>query len=168
MRFKDLTGQTFNRLLIKEPVGAKPGGFMWRCICVCGKIVEVRTAHLLHGHQKSCGCLKDENTKKRATIHGASAGGKLTGTYVSWKRMRERCHNPKAQNYAWYGAKGVIVCNRWRNSFVRFLADMGERPTGHTIERRDVFGDYEPKNCYWLHKSQQWKNKRKPQSIDTQ
>lgn len=62
--------------------------------------------------------------------------------------MRTRCHNPRSRGYRWYGAKGVKVCARW-DRFANFLADMGEPPEGHTLDRINRNGDYEPLNCVW-------------------
>lgn len=78
-----------------------------------------------------------------------------TPTYTTWRKMRERCRNPKSAQWKWYGARGISVCARWE-SFENFLADMGERPAGHTLDRypnRD--GNYEPGNCRWANHAEQ-------------
>lgn len=76
--------------------------------------------------------------------------------------MVKRCTNPN--NWAWkyYGGRGIDVCKRWRESFANFLADMGERPRGLTLDRRDNDGDYTPKNCRWVTRAEQSRNRRKP------
>jgi hypothetical protein len=76
--------------------------------------------------------------------------------------MLQRCRDPKARNYKWYGARGITVCERWRgkDGFENFRADMGERPDGLTLDRIDPFGNYEPGNCRWATWTEQQRNKR--------
>jgi len=80
--------------------------------------------------------------------------------YNSWRAMRKRCHYPAHHNYPSYGGRGITVCERWRFSFDNFLEDMGFRPEGHTLDRIDNDGDYEPGNVRWATAEQQRKNKR--------
>lgn len=80
--------------------------------------------------------------------------------YWSWIDMRKRCNNKKCLSYKDYGGRGIKVCEQW-NSFQAFLADMGPRPFGWTIDRIDVNGNYEPSNCRWVPKAHQNKNTRK-------
>jgi hypothetical protein len=69
--------------------------------------------------------------------------------YPAWQQMILRCHDPKNSVYPRYGAKGIRVCDRWRKDFLNFLADMGERPKGMTLDRINPYGNYEPDNCRW-------------------
>lgn len=73
--------------------------------------------------------------------------------------MRARCHNPKDRAYPGYGGRGIVVCDRWRWSFLAFLADMGERPSGTTLDRIDGSGNYEPGNCRWASVAEQTENR---------
>jgi hypothetical protein len=73
--------------------------------------------------------------------------------------MLSRCCNPKAENYPRYGGVGISLCREW-HSFTHFVADMGERPKGKTLDRIDPYGNYEPGNCRWATASEQAQNKR--------
>ena len=84
---------------------------------------------------------------------------KATPTYNSWRAMIQRCHYPRHPFYALYGGRGITVCARWRK-FANFLEDMGERPDGMTLDRKDVEDIYWPGNCRWATKSQQRWNRR--------
>ncbi len=80
--------------------------------------------------------------------------------YSSWVAAKSRCYNPKDKAYKHYGARGIIMCERWFNSSKVFLEDMGSRPVGMTLERLDVNGNYELSNCKWASWAEQRKNKR--------
>jgi len=80
--------------------------------------------------------------------------------YRTWKGMRERCRYEKHKDYAIYGGRGIKVCDRWLN-FENFVADVGEKPLGYTLDRVDYNGDYEPNNFRWASPSEQSKNQRK-------
>lgn len=83
--------------------------------------------------------------------------------YSSWQNMLQRCQNPKNPRYMDYGGRGITVCERWQD-FRNFLADMGDRPAGFTLERKDNSGNYEPGNCIWLIAYMQAKNRRRAKS----
>lgn len=153
----DLSGRRFGLLVVDERVGTtEDSKALWRCRCDCGGESVVRGCYLRSGHTKSCGCQKGRrNGEAAATTHGMSG----TPTYGTWRKMIERCTNPNARQWEWYGGRGVTVCDRWR-SFENFLADMGERPEGRTLDRVDVNGNYEPGNCRWATWPEQCANKR--------
>jgi hypothetical protein len=84
----------------------------------------------------------------------------LSPTYRSWKGMLQRCSNPNHVAWKNYGGRGIRVCEQWINSFEAFLSDMGERPAGKTLDRKDNDGNYEPSNCKWSTKGEQALNRR--------
>lgn len=89
-------------------------------------------------------------------VHGHTAGGQ-SPTYKSWHDMKDRCLNPNNDFYSHYGGRGIVVCEQWLR-FESFLANMGERPKGTTIDRINVNGNYEPSNCRWATGKQQADN----------
>lgn len=91
--------------------------------------------------------------------HGHAARKGNSRAYVCWMNIRRRCENPKASQYAWYGGRGIKVCERWQ-AFENFLADMGEPKDGESIDRIDSNGNYEPSNCRWVGRDVQGLNKR--------
>lgn len=97
--------------------------------------------------------------------HGHARVGVKSATYITWGGMIQRCFNPKAPTWEYYGGRGITVCARWR-SFENFLADMGERPQGRTLDRLDNDGNYEPGNCQWATRSEQLLNRRRPSNYD--
>ena len=92
--------------------------------------------------------------------HCTAKRGHRTPTYITWNGMIQRCTNPASSAYGSYGARGITVCGRWLK-FDNFLADMGERPRGTSIDRIDVNGHYEPSNCRWATAAEQRANQRK-------
>ena len=150
-RFLDLRGQKFGRLVPFEIVSHCP--VRWRCLCDCGKETVVPSIALRAGQTKSCGCLNRdlaaERTRSRA-VHGQWQ----TSEYHTWVEMKAKCYNTAHLRYAKFGAQGIGVCERWRESFPNFLADMGQRPEEYVLVRKDVTKDFSPENCEWVTKSQ--------------
>lgn len=95
----------------------------------------------------------------RGEEHGYARRGQVSPTYTVWANMKQRCLNPNHPRYEDYGGRGIGVCTRWLD-FENFLADMGERPAGLTLERTDNDGDYDPFNCCWATYTQQSNNQR--------
>lgn len=94
-----------------------------------------------------------------ALVHGGTRGRRRTREYAAWISMRGRCNRPSDTAYPNYGGRGISVCRRW-DSFVAFRDDMGECPSGYTLDRIDVDGNYEPGNCRWVSRAEQNRNKR--------
>lgn len=120
---------------------------------------------------KRCGAPIEGKILRKRVVHCQPCSEQLAGTknkrhgmsetreYAAWTAMRERCRNPNAHNYHLYGARGIRVCERWE-IFENFLSDMGPRPKGYSIERKENNGNYEPSNCLWIPMSEQSRNRR--------
>jgi hypothetical protein len=154
-------GQRFGRLVVIEQTAIqKRGSFMWRCRCDCGTERLVNRSSLGNGNTTSCGCIRREKNVDRCTRHGHSKRGALTATWNSWRGMIERCASHDHIAYARYGGRGISVCDRWKD-FANFIADMGPRPKGLSLDRfPNNDGNYEPGNCRWATQSEQRKNQR--------
>lgn len=128
------------------------------CVCECGNRVLVDSGRLRSGNTKSCGCLSKQKLGLLARTHGLSS----TPTYRSWLNMLSRCRYSYFETH--YG-RGISVCDRWRSSFANFLADMGERPNGCSIDRIDNSKNYGPDNCRWATRKVQNRNTRQNRMV---
>lgn len=154
----NLMSRRFGRLLVVGGPAPRGNGVDWTCVCDCSAIKTVSGSNLRAGETLSCGCLNRELRAQRNTTHGASKSPE----YNVWLAMRRRCRSESDVKYADYGGRGIKVCARWAESFEKFLADMGPRPSAkHEIDRRDNDGNYEPGNCRWATRTQQNRNTRR-------
>lgn len=152
----DIIGKRYGRLIVKSYAGANiHKRAMWGCLCDCGNSKTILGKNLRAGLTQSCGCLHKEMISNLRKSHGMVR----TPAYRSWAGMLTRCSNEKQKSFQSYGALGVCVCERWEK-FENFFADMGPRPPGHTLGRKNPFGNYEPGNCTWATSKEQALNKR--------
>lgn len=151
--FKNLLGSRFGMLRVTALATRHPP--IWQCTCDCGGVITVSGGPLNSGNTKSCGCRKRAVLGESTTKHGLRANP----LYSTWKGMRTRCSNKNVAAYKDYGGRGIKVCARW-DDFAKFVADMGECPVGHSLERRKNSEGYTPSNCYWADRTTQNRNAR--------
>lgn len=160
---KDITGRRFGKWIVLSRAGSAmgSGNALWECVCDCGTRRAVKGARLRSGNSSSCGCDVALRARNQMTTHGQSR----TRLYRTYRSMINRCENPKTFAYQDYGGRGIKVCHKWRESFAQFIADMGPRPLGATIERIDNDGGYSASNCKWSTPLEQGQNKRNSRKV---
>lgn len=146
-----LNGKKFNMLtIISHKKKGKYNLNYFVCKCDCGKITEIRVSHILNDNQVSCGCIRTKyEDSKVGTI-----------LYDTWNRMIHRCYDVKHHKYPRYGARGIVVCDEWKNnydSFYKWSINNGFQ-IGLSIDRINNDGNYEPSNCRWATRKAQMRN----------
>lgn len=162
-KVRDLKGKRYGRLTVQKFLWLQRDGAVWQCECSCGSVTTVRAGDLKSGNTKSCGCQRIEISREINLKHGITSGLKhneYPKTYKIWRGIINRCCTPTCSSFHNYGGRGITVCETWRTSYEAFIADMGECPLGHSIERINVDGNYEPSNCMWIPIKDQARNRR--------
>ena len=173
-RSLDITGRVFGKLTALSLVGEEEWfqrcetftsyRRRWRCRCECGREVEALQESLTRGGRKYCDRRLHAADWQAADM--ALPRHAHRATWSSWSAMVSRCKYISGRSWKDYGGRGITVCDRWR-VFENFLADMGERPAGTSIDRIDSNGNYEPRNCRWATQKQQINNRRNTVFVDT-
>lgn len=174
---KDETGKTYGRWRVIEMSAERsPRGLtLWVCECACGVRKPISGARLRGGGSQSCGCLQKELVAERirlqTTTHGhtkgQSSGSGFTPEYSAWLGMKRRCGNENLPEYKNYGARNILVCEEWMDSFEAFFAHIGPRPSSkHSIDRVDNERGYEPGNVRWTTQAVQMRNTRRNHWIE--
>lgn len=154
-----VSGQAFGRLTAIEKVGTdKWGSPRWLCACSCGREHVVAAGNLKGGQIRSCGCARREATIVNGRRNRRHGDWKAV-EYRAWGGMLSRCRNSRNPSYPNYGGRGISVCARWL-VYENFIADVGRRPSaGHSIDRINVNGNYEPGNVRWATVGEQNRNR---------
>jgi hypothetical protein len=153
-----MTGVRCGRLVALYPSSFRSpeGRLQWVCRCDCGNEATIPGKRLRDGHTRSCGCLHVERFYAMITKHGM----RDSREYSSWRNMKMRCLSSDSDDYHNYGGRGITIHPTWLASFTQFYDDMGPCPSGLTLERINVNGNYEPGNCKWATWKDQANNKR--------
>ena len=164
-KFDDLSGKRFGRLTVISRAENRTGRSAWLCGCECGKNRIVLAQSLKNGSTVSCGCYGKEIFKNAALKHGHARASGRSPEYSAWQGMIQRCTNKSCAAYRHYGGRGIKVCDRWLN-FENFIADIGMRPEGYTLERKNNMMGYCKENCEWTTRKNQARNTRRNRLLE--
>jgi hypothetical protein len=163
MNIIDLTGRKVNDITVVSRAGSnKDGQATWNCICVCGNTFIIAGNGIRRGYTRDCGCKKGERISASVRKHGM----RHTKEYRAWTHIKDRCYRKSDSGFYLYGGRGIVVCDRWLESFENFFEDMGVAPSPkHSLDRIDNSGDYCKENCRWATIVEQARNKRNVRKI---
>lgn len=173
MAFKsiDISGERYGRLTAVKKVGVQKGRTKWLFHCDCGNDVVRDLGGVRYGKTRSCGCLHKEMMAKR-NCQSATHGESRTRLYAIWRGVKERCLTTTHKDYKRYGAKGITICEEWRDSYPAFKEWAfangydPEAPYGKcTLDRIDNSKGYSPDNCRWVDAKVQASNRKKGYEI---
>ena len=169
---KYFQGEKFGRLTLVRIATESTNKYKtWECLCDCGKTTFVHQDNLKSGQVKSCGCLRHEILVKRnqhGKWNGETLVNKHCNIYKIWGSMISRCYKPSCGDYKRYGARGITVCDEWKDNFLVFLdwALINGWQLGLTIDRIDNNQGYTSQNCRWTDRKTQNNNRRSNRFIN--
>ncbi|MDE7323104.1 MAG: hypothetical protein K2N73_10345 [Lachnospiraceae bacterium] len=159
----NMIGKRFGKLTVLEYAGVDSHRCkLFKCLCDCGKETTTRKSRLISGGTQSCGCLISEVWSKMTYKHGYATHEKYNRVYAIWSHMIDRCHNENNPAYQRYGARGITVCDEWRENVDSFIdwANKNGYSDNLSLDRKDNDKGYSPDNCRWADDVTQANNKR--------
>ena len=144
-KLNDLTGQVFGQWTVEDRAPNRGRYIYWNCLCTCGRISSIRSSSLVVGLSKSCRKCVPGRLKQTSITHGLSEHP----AYGKWKMIRQRCYSTKHKRFRDYGAKGIIMCDSWKDSHIEFIGwlESNHWSPGEHVHRRHPLLGYTPNNC---------------------
>jgi hypothetical protein len=163
MKLEVQVNQQFGKLTVVDPEVRLNGVRAALCQCSCGSMKTALLKRLVHGRTQSCGCIKREQTVERNKATARWGGATNNPLFGHWSAMMNRCYNPAAGNYQWYGGRGICVCEPFHDPrvFIEYVErELGPCPEAMSLDRKENDGNYEPGNLRWATAAEQARNRR--------